>query len=90
MDLEINVCSFSAPVVRHGVNDVTNNVEKKKAQLVVNANDVDLIEMVMFLCRKMGMPNCIIKNKSRLGRVCRRKTTCLVITQVRIQNNLCF
>jgi len=75
-----------APVVRHGVNDVTTLVEKKKAQLVVIANDVDPIEMVMFLpalCRKMGVPYCIVKNKSRLGRVCRRKTTsCLAITQV--------
>merc|ERR1712241_448094 len=75
-----------APVVRHGVNDVTTLVEKKKAQLVVIANDVDPIEMVMFLpalCRKMGVPYCIVKNKSRLGRVCRRKTTtCLAITNV--------
>jgi large subunit ribosomal protein L7Ae len=42
--------------------------------------------MVMFLsalCRKMGVPYCIVKNKSRLGRVCRRKTTsCVAITQV--------
>ena len=42
--------------------------------------------MVMFLpalCRKMGVPYCIVKNKSRLGRVCRRKTTsCMAITQV--------
>merc|ERR1719376_1503247 len=60
-----------APVVRHGVNDVTTLVEKKKAQLVVIANDVDPIEMVMFLpalCRKMGIPYCIVKNKSRLER----------------------
>ena len=75
-----------APVVRHGVNDVTTLIEKKKAQLVVIANDVDPIEMVMFLpalCRKMGVPYCIVKNKSRLGRVCRRKTTsCIAITQV--------
>jgi large subunit ribosomal protein L7Ae len=75
-----------APVVRHGVNTVTTLVEKKKAQLVVIANDVDPIELVMFLpalCRKMGVPYCIVKNKSRLGRVCRRKTTsCLAITQV--------
>merc|ERR1711863_217454 len=52
----------------------------------VIANDVDPIELVMFLpalCRKMGVPYCIVKNKSRLGRVCRRKTTsCLAITQV--------
>merc|ERR1712212_658323 len=75
-----------AAVVRHGVNTVTTLVEKKKAQLVVIANDVDPIEMVMFLpalCRKMGAPYCIVKNKSRLGRVCRRKTTtCMAITQV--------
>jgi len=75
-----------APVVRHGVNTVTTLVEKKKAQLVVIANDVDPIELVLFLpalCRKMGVPYCIVKNKSRLGRVCRRKTTsCIAITQV--------
>ena len=92
MDLEINVCSYSAPVVHHGVDDVTTLVEKKKTQLVVIANDVNPVEIVMFLtalCRKMGVPYCIVKN--RLGRVCRRKTTsCLAITQVRIQNNLCF
>merc|ERR1712189_108051 len=38
-----------APVVRHGVNTVTTLIEKKKAQLVVIANDVDPIELVMFL-----------------------------------------
>jgi len=32
-------------VVRHGVNNVTTLVEKKKAQLVVIANDVDPIEV---------------------------------------------
>merc|ERR1712203_251870 len=75
-----------APVVRHGVNSVVTLVEKKKAQLVIIANDVDPIELVLFLpalCRKMGVPYCIVKNKARLGRVCRRKTTsCLAITQV--------
>merc|ERR1712117_343389 len=75
-----------AAVVRHGVNTVTTLIEKKKAQLVVITNDVDPIELVMFLpalCRKMGVPYCIVKNKSRLGRVCRRKTTsCIAITNV--------
>lgn len=74
------------PVVRHGVNTVTTLVEKKKAKLVVIANDVDPIELVLFLpalCRKMGVPYCIVKNKARVGRVCRRKTTtCLAITDV--------
>jgi len=75
-----------APVVRHGVNSVVTLVEKKKAQLVVIANDVDPIELVIFLpalCRKMGVPYCIVKNRARLGRVARRKTTsCMAITQV--------
>ena len=34
-----------APVVRHGVNTITTLVEKKKAQLVCIANDVDPIEV---------------------------------------------
>merc|ERR1712107_322794 len=56
-----------APVVRHGVNTVVTLVEKKKAQLVVIANDVDPIELVMYLpalCRKMGVPYCIVKNRA--------------------------
>jgi ribosomal protein L7Ae-like RNA K-turn-binding protein len=43
---------------------VTTLVEKKKAQLVMIANDVNPV------LRKLG-----VKNMSRLGRVCRRKTT---------------
>merc|ERR1712042_258445 len=72
--------------VRSGVNTVTTLVEQKKARLVVIANDVDPIEVVLFLpalCRKMGIPYCIVKNKSRLGRVVRRKTcTTMCITEV--------
>jgi len=75
-----------APVVRSGVNTVTCLIEKKKAQLVVIAHDVDPIEVVLFLpalCRKMGVPYCIVKSKARLGRVVHRKTaTCLAFTQV--------
>merc|ERR1712001_522669 len=74
------------PVVRHGINTVATLVEKKKAKLVIIANDVDPIELVLFLpalCRKMGVPYCIVKNKARIGRVVRRKTTtCLAITNV--------
>jgi len=74
------------PVVRSGINTITTLIEQKKAQLVVIANDVEPIEIVLFLpalCRKMGVPYCIVKNKSRLGRVVHRKTaTCLAFTMV--------
>ena len=74
------------PMVRSGVNTVTALVEQKKAQLVIIAHDVDPIEIVMFLpavCRKMGVPYCIVKSKARLGTVVHRKTVfCLAITSV--------
>uniref|UniRef100_A0A8C2LIV1 60S ribosomal protein L7a n=1 Tax=Cricetulus griseus TaxID=10029 RepID=A0A8C2LIV1_CRIGR len=74
------------PVLGAGVNTVTTLVENKKAQLVVIAHDVDPIELVIFLpalCRKMGVPYCIIKGKARLGRLIHRKIcTTVSFTQV--------
>jgi len=74
------------PIVRSGINTVTTLVEQKKAQLVIIAHDVEPVEIVLFLpalCRKMGVPYCIVKGKARLGRVVRRKTcTCLAVTTV--------
>jgi large subunit ribosomal protein L7Ae len=58
------------PVLRAGVNTVTTLVENKKAQLVVMAIDIDPIELVVFLpalCRKMGVPYCIIKGRPGWG-----------------------
>jgi len=73
-------------VIRSGTNTVTKLVEQKKAQLVVIAHDVDPIELVLFLpalCRKMGVPYCIVKGKARLGLLVRRKTcSCVALTQV--------
>lgn len=74
------------PTVHSGVNKVTTLVEQKKAQLVVIAHDVDPVEIVLFLptlCRKMGVPYCIIKSKSRLGRIVHRKTSsCVALANV--------
>ncbi|XP_036014871.1 60S ribosomal protein L7a-like [Mus musculus] len=78
------------PVLRAGVNTVTTVntvlVENKKAQLVVIAHDIDPIELVVFLpalCRKIGVPYCIIKGKARLGHLVHRKTcTTVAFTQV--------
>ncbi|CAG9766654.1 unnamed protein product [Ceutorhynchus assimilis] len=72
--------------LRAGTNTVTKLIEQKKAQLVVIAHDVDPIELVLFLpalCRKMGVPYCIVKGKARLGLLVRRKTcSAVALTQV--------
>ena len=44
---------------------------------MVIAHGVDPIELVVFLsalCRKMGVPYCIIKGKARLGCLVHKKT----------------
>ncbi|KAI8911730.1 50S ribosomal protein L30e-like protein [Gorgonomyces haynaldii] len=73
--------------VKYGINHITALVEAKKAQLVVIADDVDPIEIVLWLpalCRKMGIPYCIVKGKARLGTVVHKKTaTALVLTEVK-------
>ena len=51
-------------VVKYGLNHVTQLVESGKAQLVVIAHDVDPIELVVWLpalCKKQGVPFCIVK-----------------------------
>ncbi|AFP65329.1 60S ribosomal protein L7A (nucleomorph) [Chroomonas mesostigmatica CCMP1168] len=69
--------------LKHGINTVANLIRKKKALFVLIANDVNPIEMVMWLpslCKKLGVPFCIIKNKARLGNlVNRKKTSCLAL-----------
>jgi len=73
--------------VKSGINHITSLVESKKALLVIIAHDVDPIEIVVWLpalCRKVGVPYCIVKGKSRLGAVVGKKTaTSLAITGVR-------
>jgi len=74
-------------VVKHGLNHIVGLIEAKKPALVLIANDVDPIELVIFLpalCRKMGVPYAIVKGKARLGTVVHKKTAAaLAITEVR-------
>lgn len=76
--------------VKYGLNHVVGLIENKKASLVLIPNDVDPIELVVFLpalCRKMGVPYAIIKGKARLGTVVHKKTAAVVaLTEVRSED----
>jgi large subunit ribosomal protein L7Ae len=76
---------------KYGLNHVVALVEAKKAQLVVIADDVDPIELVVFLpalCRKMGVPYVIVKGKARLGLITGKKTSAVVaVTDVRSEDS---
>ncbi|XP_052489766.1 60S ribosomal protein L7a-2 isoform X1 [Gossypium raimondii] len=67
---------------------------QNKAQLVVIAHDVDPIELVVWLpalCRKMEVPYCIVKGKSRLGSIVHKKTaSVLCLTTVKNEDKLEF
>jgi len=72
------------PTLKFGLNHVTTLVEQKKAQFVVIAHDVDPVEIVCWLpqlLRKCEIPYCIVKSKSRLGKLCNKKTaSCIAVT----------
>jgi large subunit ribosomal protein L7Ae len=73
-------------VVKYGLKHVTTLVEEKKAKLVLIANDVDPIELVLWLpalCRKMQVPFMIVKDKARLGALVHMKNAaCVAVTGV--------
>ncbi len=77
-------------VVKYGINHVVSLIESKKTSLVLIANDVDPIELVLYLpalCKKMGVPYAIIKGKARLGTVVHKKTaTAVALTEVRAED----
>ncbi|KAL7599459.1 60S ribosomal protein L7a-2 isoform X1 [Lactuca sativa] len=67
---------------------------QNKAQLVIIAHDVDPIELVVWLpalCRKMEIPYCIVKGKSRLGTIVHQKTAAaLCLTTVKNEDKMEF
>lgn len=73
-------------LVKYGLHHITALIENKQAKLVAIAHDVDPVELVLWLpalCRKMGVPYCVVKGKSRLGTVVRKKTaTAVALTSV--------
>lgn len=72
--------------VKFGLKHVTTLIEEKKAELVLIANDVDPVELVLWmpaLCRKFQIPFMIVKDKARLGALVHLKTAaCLCLTGV--------
>jgi large subunit ribosomal protein L7Ae len=67
--------------VQYGLKNVTQLIEEKEASLVLIANDVDPLELVMWmpaLCRKMDVPFMIVKDKARLGALVHMKTAAAV------------
>jgi len=79
------------PQIKYGLNHVTNLVQRKKAEAVLIAHDVEPLELIVWLptlCYKMGVPFAIIKGKAELGQLVRMKTaTCVALTQVRASDN---
>jgi large subunit ribosomal protein L7Ae len=81
------VKTAKAHTLKFGLNHVTSLVEQGEAKLVIIAHDVDPIELVLWLptlCKNKGIPYVIVKDKARLGRVCRQSTaSCVALTTVR-------
>jgi len=78
--------SVPKPRLYCGAQRVFRLVEQKRAKLVMIAHDVDPIEIVLCLpalCRKQGVPWCIIKGKANLGKLVGFKTaTCCAFVDI--------
>lgn len=73
-----------------GLQEVTRVIEKKTAKLVVIANNVDPLELVLWiptLCRSQKIPYAIVKDKARLGDAIGQKTAAVVaFTEVKSED----
>lgn len=90
LELMLLIFSFALKVIKFGLKHVTTLIEEQKASLVVIAHDVNPIELVVWLpalCRKMGIPYCIMKGKARLGTLVHQKNAAVIcLTQVRCRS----
>ncbi|KAI5189116.1 large subunit ribosomal protein L7Ae [Nematocida minor] len=72
--------------LQFGIRQIVKLIEKKKAKLVLIANNVDPIVVVLFLpslCKKMGVSYAIYDSKERLGAMVGRKAAaCVAIEEV--------
>jgi len=68
-------------VITYGLDAVTKLVESRKAKLVIIANDVDPLELVLWLptlCKKKNIPYMIVKGKAALGQICHKRTNSVI------------
>lgn len=87
--------STKAPLaVITGLQQVTRAIERKTARMVVIANNVDPIELVLWmphLCRANKVPYAIVKDKARLGDATGQKTaTCVAFVDVNAEDEAAF
>lgn len=78
--------TVAKPRLYCGIQRVFRLVEQKRAKLVLIAHDVEPIELVLCLpalCKKQGIPYCIVRGKSNLGRLVNFKTaTCVAFVDI--------
>jgi large subunit ribosomal protein L7Ae len=76
--------------VASGIQEVTRAIERKTAKMVIIANNVEPLELVLWmptLCRSQKIPYAIVKDKARLGDAIGQKTaTCVAITEVKAED----
>merc|ERR1712142_193514 len=74
-------------VIKYGINHITKLIESKEAKLVCIAHGVDPIEIVVWLpalCRKMGVPYSLSKEKLDSASLYTRKNaTAIAVTTVK-------
>lgn len=77
-----------------GAQRVFRLVEQKQAKLVIIAHDVDPVEIVLCLpalCKKQGIPWCIVKGKANLGQLVGFKTaSCVAFVNVNDADKAAF